>query len=447
MSETKPKSKWITSVKDSFQNFALNLGKGTNNASAANTYGYNPLSNNRLKCEWMYRSSWICKAAIDTIANDMTKTGLTIHGIPSEQADIIQKRMSDLNVWHSINNCIKWARLYGGAVGYIMIDGQDASTPLDIKTIREGQFRGIMPLGRYQLNPMLGDLIEDYGPDYGLPRYYQIIADSDLYSQPTMVHHSRMIRFVGIEQPYYQRISLMFWGLSVLENLEDRLEAFDMISTGINQMSNKAHLRTLKIEGLRDMIAMGDEPLQNLLKYVNQLRITQSNEGITLLDMQDELDMQPYNFSGLAEILNLAGEQIAAALDIPQSILFGRQADGLGASQSGDIEIYFGGLQQKRENELRRPFGKILQILAQESNIPLDDTFRFTFDNLWELSTDEIAKTSSKTAGTLVALVEAGIISIIEARNELKGQSLKLNMFNNLEENKIPEINSTEKEE
>ncbi len=62
-------------TRDSFQNFPLGLGIGTNNASSANTYGYNPITRNRIEIDWMYRGSWSAGAAVDVIADDMTREG------------------------------------------------------------------------------------------------------------------------------------------------------------------------------------------------------------------------------------------------------------------------------------------------------------------------------------------------------------------------------------
>jgi phage-related protein (TIGR01555 family) len=296
---------------------------------------------------------------------------------------------------------------------------------------------------------MITQQIQEYGPDFGLPLQYQILATNDIINNyPITVHHSRMIRYIGIQQPYFQKAALMMWGISVLENLKDRIEAYDMISTSINQLSNKAHLRTLKIEGLRENIAMGGEAFDDIMSYVQKMRLSQTSEGITLLDSLDQLEMQGYNFAGLAEILNLAGEQIAGAAGIPQSLFFGRQADGLGASHEGDIQNFYSVIHQKREHELRRPFTKIIQIIAQSKGIKLDEqSFSFTFDQLWDSDEIEIAEIAKTTTDTLVALVSNGIISVEEARTELHNAALITKMFGSLEIGSIPEmINSTNTE-
>jgi hypothetical protein len=63
----------------------------------------------------------------------------------------------------------------------------------------------------------------------------------------------------GIELPYWQKMAENYWGLSVIEPLYDRLIAFDSTSQGAAQLVYRAHLRTLYIEKLRELIAFGGE--------------------------------------------------------------------------------------------------------------------------------------------------------------------------------------------
>src|SRR5712671_2487712 len=70
----------IASTSDSFQNLAINLGLGTNNASTASTYGFNPITRNRTLLEFCYRGSWIVGQVIDCVAEDMTKKGVDFTG-------------------------------------------------------------------------------------------------------------------------------------------------------------------------------------------------------------------------------------------------------------------------------------------------------------------------------------------------------------------------------
>lgn len=44
---------------DSYQNFALRLGVGTDNPMSQSTYGFNPVTRLRVLLEWCYRGGWM----------------------------------------------------------------------------------------------------------------------------------------------------------------------------------------------------------------------------------------------------------------------------------------------------------------------------------------------------------------------------------------------------
>jgi len=424
----------ITKLQDGYQNVVARLGIKTNNITRSGTYQWDPLINQRMELEYMYTGSWVARSAIDIPAKDMTRTGVTLQGIDPNDEKKLQKAILDLDIWNSLCSCIKQARLYGGCIGYIRIAGQDPSTPLDLNTIDLDQFEGIETLSRWQVTPAIQDPIIG-GVDHGLPSFYISVFDNVFYQKPFTIHHSRVIRFIGIEVPWYQKIALLMWGQSLLVNIHSRIKAYDMVNTMIDQISNKAHLRTLKIKGMREVLATGGSDAEEmLLNYVQLMRETQSTEDVTLIDGDDEFDAIPYNFAGLKELLEIEGEQLSGATGIPQSKLFGRQADGLGASHAGDIELYYGNLEADRERILRRPLGKILDIISRSVlGRPLPDDFTFTFDSLWQLSDVEVADLGSKLVETITNAYKSQLITSEEARAELTKTSLLTKLFSELE--------------
>jgi hypothetical protein len=71
--------------------FLSKTGINAGNQASGGHYGSNPITRNRMQVEWCYRGSWIFGNAVDVL---------------------------------------RWGRLHGGAVGIMMIEGQDPSTPL-----------------------------------------------------------------------------------------------------------------------------------------------------------------------------------------------------------------------------------------------------------------------------------------------------------------------------
>lgn len=47
----------------------------------------------------------------------------------------------------SLADVTRWGRLYGGALGIMMVEGQDPSTPLKRDSVGKDQFKGHHPAG------------------------------------------------------------------------------------------------------------------------------------------------------------------------------------------------------------------------------------------------------------------------------------------------------------
>ena len=103
---------------DSVENFAAALGMTASNLISQTTYGFNPITRVRTMLEWIHRGSWLGGVAIDLVADDMTRAGVDIKGdIDPSDTEEIEEANVYYGVWNSINECIKWGRLYGGCIG------------------------------------------------------------------------------------------------------------------------------------------------------------------------------------------------------------------------------------------------------------------------------------------------------------------------------------------
>ncbi|WP_156438084.1 phage portal protein, partial [Burkholderia sp. BDU5] len=283
---------------DSFANFQARLGWGADNQASASQYTLTYQSRNRVWLEAAYRGSWIVRAAVDAIPEDMTRKGIEMSGLDPTDVSKMETALTRKAIWDQLCDTGKWAQLYGGAIAVMLIDGQDMSQPLRRETIGKGQFKGLLVLDRWMVAPPVGEVVTEFGPDLGMPKYYDVLP-STIGLPQGRIHHSRVLRMDGEALPFYQRISENGWGLSILEPMWDRLIAFDSATVGAGQLVYKAHLRTLSVEKLREIIAMGGPALNGLLKQVEMIRLGQSNEGITLIDATDKFETHQYAFSGL----------------------------------------------------------------------------------------------------------------------------------------------------
>lgn len=424
---------------DSFVNFAHNLGIGTDNPMTSSSYGFNPVTRNRTLLEWIHRGSWLGGVAVDVVADDMTRAGIEIKGemLPEDIANIEEKAVG-LGVWNVINDTIKWARLYGGALAVILIDGQDPETPLRLNTIRKGQFQGLLSLDRWMVEPSMSDLVTEYGPHLGQPKFYTVTANAPALSR-MRIHHSRCLRLEGIRLPYWQRVMENLWGLSVIERLYDRMIAFDSASTGAAQLVYKSYLRTYKIKDMREVVAAGGPALNGLTAYVDMMRRFQGIEGITLIDAEDDLTSESHSaFGGLSDALAQFGQQLSGALQIPLVRLFGQSPMGFSTGET-DLRNYYDTIKQQQEKELRVAVTKIYRAMAASEGIDFPEGTRIEFRSLWQLQDQEKATIAQTIGDTIQKAEEAGLIDRATALKELRQSSHTTGVFSNITDEQIEE--------
>lgn len=381
--------------------------------------------------------------AVDVVAEDMTREGIELTGeMEPDEIEQLNRIVKRMKIWDAICDVIKWARLYGGAVGILMIDGHDVSQPLRIDTISKGQFRGILPLDRWVVQPTLEDLVTDMNPDIGKPKYYQVVADAQALVNEK-IHYSRVIRVDGVDLPYWQRIAENGWGQSVLERLWDRLIPFDSVTQGAAQLVYKAHLRTYKVKGLREIIALGGKAFEGLVNQINMIRQYQQNEGLTLMDGEDEFEAHQYAFSGLSDMMLQFGQQISGALGIPMVRLFGQSPAGLNSTGESDIRQYYDNISQMQERRLRTGVLKVYDILYRsEFGREPPESFDFEFRPLWQISDDERADISQKITQSITQAFDSGIIDRATALKELRQSSDVTSVWSNIGDASIREAES-----
>lgn len=441
--EKKAAAKDASASADSFQNFLTATGQGTGNLNDGATYGFNPISRNRVQLEWMYRGSWIAGAAVDTVAEDMTREGVEINSDdPPEKVKEFEQDIDRLQIWAQLCQTIKWARLYGGAVALMMVDGQKTDTPLRLETIKQDQFKGLFPIDRWSLQPSLNDLVTEFGPYFGKPKFYDTTPDTS--GMPRMrIHYSRLIRIDGVDLPYWQKISENLWGISVIERLLDRMVAYDSVTSGIAQLVYKAHLRTYKVEGLREIIAMGGPAMKGLTAQIDMIRRFQSNEGLTLMDAKDEFDVHAYTFSGLPDVMDKFEDQIAGALAIPKVRLFGKSPGGMGSNGDSELRFYFDAIRQQQVRALG-PGVNTLYRLAYISKFGTEPPKNFAVDfvHLWQMDETEQANVLNVRTQAVVSAYEAQIIKRATALRELQEMARDTGVFTKIQNDEVTEADA-----
>lgn len=447
---------------DSFANFVSKVGvnAGQTNQISQSAYLFNLLTRNRVSLEAMYRGSWTVGVLIDTIADDMTRSGIQItSNDEAEKITELQTGLSRLKIWDSMNTLTKWGDLYGGAIGLLLIDGQDTATPLNPDRVLPGQFKGIKVFDRWQVTPDLTSFIAD-GPDAGLPEYYNLIisstnmagssnmlggTNSQQYMDGLVIHHSRVIRAIGIELPFFQAITEMMWGESVIERMYDRIVAFDNATMSMANLINHANLTNISIEGLREIIGAGGKALEGLVAQFSMMQSMRSNEGVTLVDKNDEVATNAYSFAGLSDVMLQLAQQLSGARGIPLTKFFGQSPAGLNSTGESDMRNYYDKINSMQEAKYRPGIEKVLKVAHKSIfGVPAPKDMMFKFTALWQMTAKEKSEIGKANAETITGVFAGGLISRSTALKELKQQSSETGLFTTISDEDIKEAEESD---
>lgn len=420
---------------DAFSNPVARLGAGTPNLMEGTDYSMERLTRNYGLLNTMYRNHWIVRQIIDIIPSDMLKNWITLTTeVNPELLKRVDLELRKTQLIQKLKLGLQWGRLFGGAIGVMLIAGQgdDLSSPLDLKKILPGDFCGLMIFDRWNsVDPSL-EVVEDIrSSEFGLPKYYTI-TDSTTGTF-AKVHYSRVLRFTGDDLPYWESIAEQQWGASVVESIFDELKKRDNVSWNIAQLTFMASLRVLKMADMGQMLSALDPSSQSeLYRTIQAQNWLMSNMGLQVIDATDDMQSHQYTFGGISDVYQQFMMDIAGAARIPATKLFGRSPSGMNATGESDLQNYYDMIAQEQESRLRPLLNKLLPVLCMSVFGAVPNDLDFEFDPVSEPSDQERSDLAKSGTENVVTALNAGLVSKRTALKELKQQSERTGVWTNI---------------
>jgi phage-related protein (TIGR01555 family) len=420
-------------VLDAFSNPAARLGVGTANLLNATEYTSERMTQNYNLMNSLYRGNWVVQKIIDTIPSDIVRPWIKLTGdIPPEQSELFERTISRTHVKKALIDGMRWGRLYGGAVGLILLRGDDnLSEPLDLNRVMPQSFKGLYIIDRWNGVVPSGELVDNIlSPDFGLPKYYDIQSVEGSFR--ARVHHTRILRFLGRELPLIERIAEQYWGESEVEAVYEEITKHDNVSHNIVSLTFRANLFFKTVDGLTQMLSTTSGKVQrDFWQTLLAQSELMSNQGLGLLERGDDVKNFTYTFAGLSDIYDSIMMDLAGAANMPVTKLFGRSPAGMNATGESDLQNYYDHCESQREMHLMPHLEKLVPIIALSSWGSDNDT-QFTFNPI-RPKTDKDVDESLKTRSMVLSqLWTDNLITQDEAREELGKLSVESGMFGNL---------------
>lgn len=434
---------------DAFQNQMARLGFGQPNLNEGADYPLTRMSQNYNLFTSLYRSSWIVRKIVDVFPSDMVKNWIKFNSsLDPEKISKINSVIRKTKTKEKIKEGLRWARLYGGAAGLILIDGdEDLSEPLDYDAIMLDDYKGLLIFDRW--NGIYPDIeLEDDISDeeYGYPKYYSISlseANNNLmlsYNKQDLVkvHHSRIVRFNGRDLPLWERQAEMFWGESEIEIVFEELKKRDNTSANIASLIFLANIRVLKMNDLGQLLGASTQKAQeNLYKVLQAQNQLMSNMGIYVMDKDDDFGSEQYSFGGLNDIYESFMLDIAGACEMPVTKLFGREPTGFNSTGESDLTQYYDTLEEKQETYLQPIIDKLLPIIFMSTLGAIPEDLDWEFNPCMNVNSKDLADLAQSMASPIFEAFNAGLINKEIALKELKQQNEKTGMWSNITDEDI----------
>ena len=434
---------------DAFQNQMARLGFGQPNLNEGADYPLTRMSQNYNLFTSLYRSSWIVRKIVDVFPSDMVKNWIKFNSsLDPEKISKINSVIRKTKTKEKIKEGLRWARLYGGAAGLILIDSdEDLSEPLDYDAIMLDDYKGLLIFDRW--NGIYPDIeLEDDISDeeYGYPKYYSISlseANNNLmlsYNKQDLVkvHHSRIVRFNGRDLPLWERQAEMFWGESEIEIVFEELKKRDNTSANIASLIFLANIRVLKMNDLGQLLGASTQKAQeNLYKVLQAQNQLMSNMGIYVMDKDDDFGSEQYSFGGLNDIYESFMLDIAGACEMPVTKLFGREPAGFNSTGESDLTQYYDTLEEKQETYLQPIIDKLLPIIFMSTLGAIPEDLDWEFNPCMNVNSKDLADLAQSMASPIFEAFNAGLITKEIALKELKQQNEKTGMWSNITDEDI----------
>lgn len=440
----------VTSVKkalDAYSNPPANLGFGANNLSQTAGYVMERFTWDYYTLNILFRNNWIAKAIIEKPANEMLKNGFEIHSeLDPDKVTKVMNVYTRTKTNAKFLQCLKWARLYGGCILVPMIEGQDdLSKPLDFDTIMPDSYKGCFVVDRWSgISPSLEIVDEIDDPDFGKPKYYTISTNNTNTS--VKIHHSRIIKMIGRELPYWEEMAEDYWGASELEHVYTELRKRDDTSANISFLIFLANIRIFKMKNLGQAITLGDqESLNRVYQSMQAMNRLMCNTGTFAMDQDDDFATQQYTFTGINDVYESFMLDISGAAEIPVDKLFGRSPTGFNSGEE-TLQNYYDTIQEKQETYVREPLERLLKIITMSTLGEIPDDFELVFSPVRRPSNMEKADLAQKQAQPVLDVYNAGIIGKGTVLRELKQQTPMTGQWSNITDQMIEDADKEDEE-
>lgn len=377
----------------------------------------------------LYHGDDLAARMVDIVPDEMLREGFEVDlGDPTENAELADQ-LEALSVRRKFANGIRWGRLYGG--GALLIgadDGRSAAAPLLPERARSVQY--LYELDRRYLWPFTW-YTESGHPKLGQAETYLVSPTGVVTSgQMIIVHESRLIMFGGATTGLVERQTNNGWDHSVLQRIFDALRGFNTGLKAVEILLTDGSQAVMKLRGLAGLLgANGEETARKRLMMIDLSRSVLRAVAIDAGSKDvppEEFIRQSVAFGSIPDVLDRFMLRLAAAVQIPVTILMGQSPAGMNATGDADFRWFYSRIRAQQTLELAPRIRRLVNVMrstkALASSRSKEQTVKVKFPALWSEAPSVEATRRLALANADVAYVNANVLTPQEVALSRFGQ-------------------------
>lgn len=425
---------------DGLANLVTGMGVSGVDKSLGLQY-YKGVKITRDEIESAHEEDWLAKRIISTPVDDMIRNWFTCSWDATDDSDehyAIEGEEERLNVKAKVREGLELARMFGGAIMVMGIDGEETAEamgePLDIARLGKGSLKWLRVFDRWQLYgmppniatslptitkdnlqlvvPYLSQSIGD--PNFGRPEHYYL-AESGL-----KIHHSRVCRFDGMRLSWRSYLRNMMWHDSVFQSVLRAVKGYSSVIHSLVKILDESTLKVVSAQGLAKLLSTREGETMAANRY-HALNFMMSIHKMMILDKDQEEYHQHVNpLTGLGDLVDRFMNDVCGAADIPATRLFGRSPAGMNATGESDLQNYDDFIRSRQIVDMYPPVSQLYRVMGVSSTGHELKDFRLTFAPLRQTTPSQQADVDDKRAKVDKVYFDMGVLSGKRIATELK---------------------------
>lgn len=363
---------------DGWANLATGFGTSRDKTQAA--YFAQPELLSPVDLANLYTYDDLAGTICDTYPREEMREGFGLSYNDSEDMTEVHEYLCRFQIPSVFTDARIWGNVFGGSVIWPVVeDGLDTAEPLNLEAIKT-----VTCLKVIDCRWLWPETYYTEGAHIGEPEVYRIVAPHAGGTAATigLIHESRLIRFPGARTEHLAKIRLRMWDLSLLIKPYEALRQSGQTWQAIATLVADANQAVFSISELWE--AMGADPTQEqdsetglltpsgkLLKRIAFMdRLRSAGRAIVLDKERETFERHNTTFTGLPELSDRAWKRLAAAADMPVTILMGEAPAGLSATGDNDIRYFFAKVSSNQKQLCEPRLRRLLDILMSAADAP-----------------------------------------------------------------------------